>query len=228
MHCQGQVHYHITLDWRAADPDLHVVQENLERLQSDLWYQDTLCGVWGPYQWCYSDYIVPPALYQLSSFLTLLIQTLITSCWDYCNCLFDLPLKSLHERSSSYHHQNSLYSLVAYQSQYRVQDSTFSPFNVLHYLSPSYLSKLFHIFTPSCTLRSSTAIQLSTPSGQEPPVGPIDICNSDSIATFKSRLKAYIANSVSYSLWNRSLFCTKYSFSLVCLFYHVWWIVVCV
>ncbi|CAK6974641.1 uncharacterized protein LOC117442044 isoform X1 [Scomber scombrus] len=85
---------------------------------------------------------------------------------------------------------------------------------ILHNLAPSYLSELIHIYTPSRTLRSSSANQLFAPSANLTTMGsrafsrsapclwnslPPDICTSDSVSTFKSRLKTHLFR-VAYSV----------------------------
>ncbi|XP_033473239.1 glucose-6-phosphate exchanger SLC37A1 isoform X3 [Epinephelus lanceolatus] len=76
-------------------------------------------------------------------------------------------------------------------------------FKALHNQAPSYLSEFLHIYTPSRTLRSSSALQLISPSASLSTMGsrafscsdphlwnslPHDIRNIDSLSTFKSLL----------------------------------------
>ena len=87
-------------------------------------------------------------------------------------------------------------------------------FKILHNLAPSYLSELIHIYTPSRTLRSSSTNQLFAPSANLTTMGsrafsrsaprlwnslPPDIRTSDSVSTFKSRLKTHLFR-VAYSI----------------------------
>ena len=85
---------------------------------------------------------------------------------------------------------------------------------ILHNLAPSYLTELIHSHTPSCTLWSSPTIQLFVPSVNLTTMGsralswsapslwnslPPDICTSDTVSTFKSRLKTHLFR-VAYSV----------------------------
>ena len=80
-------------------------------------------------------------------------------------------------------------------------------FKILHNLAPSYLSELCHIYTRSRTLRSSSAIQLFALYASLTTMGsiafsqsasplwnflPPDICNSNTVSNFKSRLKTHL------------------------------------
>ena len=75
-----------------------------------------------------------------------------------------------------------------------------------HNLAPSYLAELIYIHRPSCTLQSSSTIQLFAPSANLNTMGsqalsrsfslwnslPPDIRTSDTVSTFKSRLKTHL------------------------------------
>ena len=84
----------------------------------------------------------------------------------------------------------------------------------LHNLAPSYLAELIHIHTPSRTLRSSSTIQLFTPSANLTTMGsrafsqsapslwnslPPDIRTSDTVSTFRSCPKTHFFR-VAYSV----------------------------
>ena len=80
-------------------------------------------------------------------------------------------------------------------------------FKILHNLAPPYLAELIHTHTPSCTLWSSSTIQLFTTSANLITMGswafsrsapslwnslPTDIRTSDTVSTFKSHLKTHL------------------------------------
>ena len=108
---------------------------------------------------------------------------------------------------------------------------------ILHNLGPSYFAELIHIHPPSRTVRSSSTIQLFTPSASLTTMGsgafsrsapslwnslPPDIHTSDTVSTFKSRLKTHwyrVAYSVSDESNNRTL---AYSLSTLLHYSHPW------
>uniref|UniRef100_A0A671V9K1 Reverse transcriptase domain-containing protein n=1 Tax=Sparus aurata TaxID=8175 RepID=A0A671V9K1_SPAAU len=112
------------------------------------------------------------------------------------------------------HQPALLFSYLPIKSRFNFKTLLLT-FKILHNLAPSYLAELIHAHTPSRTLRSSSTIQLFTPSANLTTMGsrafsrsapslwnslPLDIRTSDTVSTFKSRLKTH-------------LFCMAYSVS---------------
>lgn len=104
----------------------------------------------------------------------ILFHSLIASCINHCSSiLFALPFKCLHKTSagpelcSPYHYQISVHrSNNSSSLEASLAPTDFKilllTFKALHHPPPLYLSELIQIYTPSHTLRASSATQLTT------------------------------------------------------------------